>query len=125
MERDQAEIIVAEQNFHGRTTTIVGFSSEPQYRELFGPYGPGFIRVPFGDASALAAAITPRTAAVLMEPVQAEAGILFPPDGYLAEVRRICTRHKRSADLGRDTNRLLPAPAGASRGSGSREPSRT
>ncbi len=93
VERDQAEIIVADQNFHGRTTTIVGFSSEPQYRELFGPYGPGFIRVPFGDASALEAAITPNTAAVLMEPVQAEAGILFPPTGYLTEVRRICTRH--------------------------------
>ena len=93
VERDRAEIIVAEQNFHGRTTTIVGFSSEPQYRELFGPYGPGFVRVPFGDAAALEAAITPQTAAVLMEPVQAEAGILFPPAGYLTKVRQVCTSH--------------------------------
>ena len=88
--RDQAEIIVAANNFHGRTTTIVGFSTEPQYKELFGPYGAGFVTVPFNDAGALASAITPNTAAILLEPIQAEAGILIPDDGYLTAVRRIC-----------------------------------
>ena len=88
---DSAEIIVAEGNFHGRTTTIIGFSSEEGYKAGFGPFTPGFRAVPFGDIAALRAAITPNTAAVLMEPVQAEAGILFPPPGYLAAVRRLCT----------------------------------
>jgi ornithine--oxo-acid transaminase len=88
--RDRAEIVVAEGNFHGRTTTIVGFSSVPQYRELFGPYAPGFKLVPFGDAKALAAAITDDTAAFLIEPIQGEGGIIVPPAGYLAEAARIC-----------------------------------
>jgi ornithine--oxo-acid transaminase len=88
--RDQAEIIVCAGNFHGRTTTIVGFSSEPQYRDDFGPYSNGFRAVPFGDAKALAAAITPHTAAFLVEPVQGEAGIIVPPEGYLTECARIC-----------------------------------
>lgn len=88
---DQAEIIVAAENFHGRTTTIVGFSTEAQYKEHFGPFTPGFKVVPFGDIGALRAAIGPNTAAVLMEPVQAEGGILFPPDGYMAAVRKLCT----------------------------------
>ena len=92
--RDRAEIVVCEGNFHGRTTTIVGFSSEPQYRDGFGPYAPGAFRhVPFGDARALEAAITPHTAAFLVEPVQGEAGIVVPPEGYLAECERICRRN--------------------------------
>jgi ornithine--oxo-acid transaminase len=88
-----AEIIVCRGNFAGRTTTIVGFSSEPQYRDGFGPFAPGFISVPFGDAAALEAAITPRTAAFLVEPIQGEGGIIVPPAGYLAACRDICTRH--------------------------------
>lgn len=87
---DRAEIIVADGNFHGRTTTIVGFSSEPSYRDGFGPFAPGFKSVPFGDAAALERAITPHTCAVLMEPIQGEAGIVVPPKGWLAQVRRIC-----------------------------------
>ena len=91
---DRAEIIVCEGNFHGRTSTIVGFSSEPQYRDGFGPYAAGAFRhVPFGDARALEAAIGPKTAAFLVEPVQGEAGIVVPPEGYLAECERICRRH--------------------------------
>jgi ornithine--oxo-acid transaminase len=86
----QAQIIVCAGNFHGRTSTIVGFSSEAQYREQFGPYSNGFCAVPFGDARALEAAITPHTAAFLVEPVQGEAGIIVPPEGYLTEVARIC-----------------------------------
>jgi ornithine--oxo-acid transaminase len=89
----QAEIIVAKGNFHGRTTTIVGFSSESSYRRGFGPFAPGFIAVPFGDAAAVEAAIGPCTAAVLIEPVQGEAGIIVPPEGYLASLRQICDRH--------------------------------
>jgi ornithine--oxo-acid transaminase len=87
---DRAEIIAADGNFHGRTISIVGFSSVAQYRDGFGPFPPGFKLVPFGDASALAAAITPDTAAFLVEPIQGEGGINVPPPGYLAEVARIC-----------------------------------
>jgi len=87
---DQAEIIAAEGNFHGRTISIVGFSSVAQFRDGFGPFPAGFKLVPFGDASALAAAITPDTAAFLVEPIQGEGGINVPPPGYLAEVARIC-----------------------------------
>jgi ornithine--oxo-acid transaminase len=89
----QAEIIVAAGNFHGRTTTIVGFSSEPSYQRGFGPFAPGFITVPFGDAKAVDTAIGPCTAAVLIEPIQGEAGIIVPPEGYLASLRWICDRH--------------------------------
>lgn len=87
---DRAEIVVCENNFHGRTTTIVGFSSDPGSREGFGPFTPGFRTVPFGDADALARAITRDTCAFLVEPIQCEAGILLPPPGYLAEADRIC-----------------------------------
>ena len=90
---NQAKIIVCAGNFHGRTSTIVGFSSEAQYREGFGPYADGFLPVPFGDTAALEAAITPETAAFLVEPVQGEAGIIVPPEGYLTEVLRICRKH--------------------------------
>ena len=89
----RARILVAEGNFAGRTTTIVGFSSEAQYRDGFGPFAPGFGSVPFGDAAALEAAITPDTAAFIVEPIQGEAGIVVPPAGYLRAVREICTRH--------------------------------
>ncbi|HMF06942.1 MAG TPA: ornithine--oxo-acid transaminase [Methylocella sp.] len=89
----RAEIIVAAGNFHGRTTAIIGFSSEPSYKRGFGPFAPGFVSVPFGDAAALEAAISGFTAAVLIEPVQGEAGIVVPPDGYLANLRKICDRH--------------------------------
>jgi ornithine--oxo-acid transaminase len=87
---DQAEIITCAANFHGRTSTIVGFSTEAQYRDGFGPFAPGFRTIPFGDAAALEAAITPNTAAFLVEPVQGEAGIVVPPEGYLTEAARIC-----------------------------------
>ncbi|HAM36890.1 MAG TPA: ornithine--oxo-acid transaminase [Elusimicrobia bacterium] len=90
--QDQAEIIVAANNFHGRTVTIISFSSDEQYRRDFGPMTPGFKIVPFGDAEALRAAITPRTVAFLVEPIQAEAGILIPPPGYLQKVREICSQ---------------------------------
>jgi ornithine--oxo-acid transaminase len=89
----RAEIIVAAGNFHGRTTAIIGFSSEPSCKRGFGPFAPGFVSVPFGDAAALEAAISGFTAAVLIEPVQGEAGIVVPPDGYLANLRKICDRH--------------------------------
>ena len=88
--RYQAEIVVASGNFHGRTTTIVSFSSDPYYRDEFGPFTPGFVSVPFGDASALELSITPNTAAVLIEPIQGEAGVIIPPDGYLRQVSQIC-----------------------------------
>ncbi len=87
---ERAEILVCENNFHGRTTTIVGFSSDVESRQGFGPFTPGFRSIPFGDAAALANAITPNTSAFLVEPIQCEAGVLIPPAGYLAEVARIC-----------------------------------
>ncbi len=89
-----AEIIVCENNFHGRTTTITGFSSEPLYKDGFGPFTPGFVTIPFGDAEALERAITPNTCAFLFEPIQCEAGILLPPDGYLRDVAEICQRER-------------------------------
>src|SRR5690606_17293374 len=90
---DEAEIIVCRNNFHGRTTTIVGFSSEPQYREDFGPFTPGFKAIDFGNADALASAIGPSTVAFMVEPIQAEAGIIVPPPGYLTDVRELCRQH--------------------------------
>jgi ornithine--oxo-acid transaminase len=92
--KDKAEIIVCENNFHGRTTTIVGFSSEEQYREDFGPFTPGFKLIPYGDAQALERAITPETIGFLVEPIQGEAGILMPADGYLKKAAEICRRNR-------------------------------
>jgi ornithine--oxo-acid transaminase len=89
----KAEIIVCANNFHGRTITIVGFSTEQQYRDGYAPFTPGFKIIPFGDARALEEAITPDTVAFLVEPIQGEAGIIVPPEGYLRDVRRICTEH--------------------------------
>jgi ornithine--oxo-acid transaminase len=87
----QAEIIVAADNFHGRTTTIISFSTDPDAKADFGPYTPGFKIVPYGDLAALEAAITDNTVAVLMEPIQGESGVLVPPTGYFAGVRSVCT----------------------------------
>ncbi|GGL42696.1 ornithine--oxo-acid transaminase [Phycicoccus endophyticus] len=89
----RAEVIVASGNFHGRTTTIVGFSDDPDARGGFGPFAPGFVTVPYGDAAALEAAVTADTAAVLLEPVQGEAGVVIPDAGYLPAVRRVCDEH--------------------------------
>lgn len=88
-----AEIIVCEGNFHGRTTTIVGFSSEEKYREDFGPFTPGFVMIPYGDPEALEAAITTNTAAFLFEPIQGEGGVILPPEGYLRQAAEICAKH--------------------------------
>ncbi|NTX98947.1 ornithine--oxo-acid transaminase [Deinococcus sp. JMULE3] len=90
---NQAELIVMNGNFHGRTTTLVSFSSEAQYREGFGPFTPGFVSVPYGDVAAIEAAITPNTAGVLFEPIQGEAGVITPPEGFLRALREVCDRH--------------------------------
>ncbi|MFA6093740.1 MAG: ornithine--oxo-acid transaminase [Elusimicrobiota bacterium] len=91
--QDRAEIIACANNFHGRTVTLVSFSTEEQYRKDFGPYTPGFKVVPFGDVQALQNAITPNTVAFLVEPIQCEAGILMPPPEYLQQVRNLCTKN--------------------------------
>jgi ornithine--oxo-acid transaminase len=88
----QAEIITCAGNFHGRTLTIISFSTEPGYKAGFSPYTPGFVTVPYGNAEALRDAVTPNTVAVLLEPMQGEAGIIVPPDGYLRAVRQICSQ---------------------------------
>ena len=91
---DKAEIIVCENNFHGRTTTIVGFSSEAQYKDGFGPFTPGFKEIPYGDAKALEAAITKNTVGFLVEPLQGEGGVVVPADGFLRKAREVCTKNR-------------------------------
>jgi ornithine--oxo-acid transaminase len=91
--KDQAKIIVAGGNFHGRTTTIVGFSSDEDYKKGFGPFTPGFTEVPFGDIEKMEKAITKSTVAIMIEPIQAEGGILIPPKGYLKKVKALCKKH--------------------------------
>ena len=91
--RHQAEIITAAGNFHGRTTTIISFSTEPSYRDDFGPFTPGFPTVPYGDAAAVEKAINPNTAAVLVEPIQGEGGVIIPPAGYLRKVADLCEKN--------------------------------
>lgn len=90
---DQAEVIVCENNFHGRTISIIGFSSNQQYRDGFGPFTPGFKIIPFGDSNALEDAVTPNTVAFLVEPIQGEGGIIVPPPGYLKQIKEICEKH--------------------------------
>ena len=90
----KAEIIVCANNFHGRTTTVISFSSDEQYRDGFGPFTPGFKIIPFGDADALQAAITPNTCAFLVEPIQGEAGIIIPPAGFLKRAAEICRKNR-------------------------------
>ncbi len=90
---DQAEIITCSGNFHGRTISVISFSTEGQYKDGFGPLTPGFVTVPYGDAAALEAALTPNTVAFLVEPIQGEAGVVIPPAGYLKKARELCSRH--------------------------------
>ena len=91
--RYHAEIITCQNNFHGRTVSIISFSTEPLYRDDFGPFTPGFVVVPYGDAEAIAEAITQHTAAVMLEPIQGEAGVIIPPEGYLRKVEGICKKN--------------------------------
>ena len=93
VEADKAEIIVCDQNFHGRTIAIVGFSSDNDSRNGFGPFPAGFVKIPYGDTAALEAAITPNTVAFLVEPIQGEAGVIVPPEGYIRAARETCTNH--------------------------------
>src|SRR4029077_17548696 len=120
MRQDRAEVVVCANNFHGRTLTIVGFSTDATARDGFGPFTPGFSRVaPFGDAAALEAAITPNTVAFLVEPIQGEAGVIIPPAGYFKSVREICTPHnvilildEIQTGLGRTGRPLAEMPSG-------------
>ena len=93
VKQNKAEIITCAENFHGRTTTIVGFSTEKLYKEFFGPFTPGFKTIPYGDADVLEKAITKHTVAFLVEPIQAEGGVLIPPEGYLKKCADICRKH--------------------------------
>lgn len=90
---DKAQIIVCSNNFHGRTTTIVGFATEDQYRDGFGPFTPGFLVVPYGDIAALESAINENTAAFIFEPVQGEGGVIIPPEGYMSQARELCSKN--------------------------------
>lgn len=92
--RHRAEIITFQNNFHGRTITVISFSTEPKYRDDFGPFTPGFVTVAYGDPQAVEEAITPYTAAISVEPIQGEAGVIVPPEGFLGELRRIADRHQ-------------------------------
>jgi len=94
VDADRAEVVVCRDNFHGRTTTVISFSTDETYQRGFGPLTPGFKVVPYGDAAALEDALGPRTAAFLFEPIQGEAGVVVPPDGYLRTARELCTRHR-------------------------------
>lgn len=87
------EIIACTDNFHGRTVTVISFSSEPQYKEGFGPFTPGFVLAPYGDAEAMEKLINKKTIAVILEPIQGEAGVVVPPEGYLKAVRKMCDKH--------------------------------
>jgi ornithine--oxo-acid transaminase len=91
--RHKAEIITFENNFHGRTVAIISFSTEPLYRDDFGPFTPGFVILPYGDAQAVKKAITPNTAAIMVEPIQGEAGVVVPPEGFLKQLRQIANQH--------------------------------
>lgn len=91
--RHQAEIVTVAGNFHGRTTTIISFSTEPLYKDDFGPFTPGFVTIPYGDAAAFEKVITPNTAAISVEPIQGEAGVVIPPAGYLKQLAEICKKH--------------------------------
>jgi len=91
---DQAEIVVCENNFHGRTTTVISFSSEESYKAGFGPLTPGFVIIPYGDIEALKQAITPNTAGFMVEPIQGEGGVIVPPEGYLREAYEICQANR-------------------------------
>ncbi|MBI9049433.1 MAG: ornithine--oxo-acid transaminase [Anaerolineaceae bacterium] len=93
IERHEAEIITVGNNFHGRSITVISFSTEPLYRDDFGPFTPGFINVPYGDIAAMEAAITPNTAAIMLEPIQGEAGVIVPPAGYLKAVAALCKKY--------------------------------
>jgi ornithine--oxo-acid transaminase len=119
---DKAHIVTCHGNFHGRTITVISFSPEEQYRDGFGPFTPGFELIPYGDAAALEAAITPHTVAFLVEPIQGEGGVVIPPEGYLRHVRELCTRHnillitdEIQSGLGR-TGKLLAAEHDGVRG---------
>jgi ornithine--oxo-acid transaminase len=92
--QDQAEILVFTGNFHGRTTTVVGFSDDEQYRDGFGPFAPGFTLLPYGDLAAVERAMNPNVVGILVEPIQGESGIIIPPDGYLAGLARLCREHR-------------------------------
>ena len=115
--QDRAEVIVCANNFHGRTLTIVGFSTDPTARDGFGPFTPGFSRiVPFGDAAALEAAITPNTVAFLVEPIQGEAGVIIPPAGLFQIGARDLYAQQRHFDSRRDSDRARPHRQAARRG---------
>ena len=111
--RHEAEIITAAGNFHGRTTTLVSFSTEPSYRDDFGPFTPGFVTVPYGDAAAIEKSINKNTAAVLLEPIQGEGGVIIPPAGYLRR-SQICARRTTCSLWPMKFRRASPAPASCS-----------